>query len=69
MKRSEMVNKIQIYNSYWEGHPDKKCIANALLDIIEQSGMLPPKIKNPEYKSPLLQMDWTKDVIYEWEPE
>lgn len=67
MKRSKMVDILRnaildvISEPISEGEADK------ILEIIEKSGMLPPPMKNPEYKGPLQQMNWVPDIINKWE--
>jgi hypothetical protein len=60
MKRSEMVKRIADFIKYWEGHPRKDVIADALLNMQEDAGMQPPLVK----RCPVLHTD-----SHVWEDE
>lgn len=47
MKRSEMINQMESFVRYWDGHPNKRAIAEALLVHQENLGMLPPAARFP----------------------
>lgn len=67
MKRSKMINIIK--EKLLDNFPDYKAIdrdlddflqySKQILDLLEEKGMLPPKIKNPELPKDMNKMEHT----------